>query len=127
MKAFWSVAIGAALGGLARYYLGGIIQDRSTTDFPVGTLAINVAGSFLVGVVLRLALRSNATSETLRLFLATGFGGGFTTFSAFSYETVTMIQSGRSGRAAGYVGASIGLALIATYAGFLIADAVVGS
>ena len=122
VKIFWSIAIGAALGGVARYYLGTAIQVRADTDFPVGTLVINVLGSFIVGVVLRLALSPDMMSETTRLFLTTGFCGGFTTFSAFSAEAVALMQQQRFGRAAAYVGLSVALALGATAAGFVIAD-----
>jgi CrcB protein len=127
VKFFWPVAIGAALGGVARFYLGELIQNRTgAADFPVGTLVVNVTGSFLVGVVLRIAFRSGTMNEQLRIFLASGFCGGYTTFSTFSYETLTMIENGRAGRAAGYAGASLGLGLLATYAGFALADAILG-
>jgi fluoride exporter len=118
MKLFWAVAVGAALGGVARYALGSAIQSRAGTEFPVGILTINVVGSLVLGFALSAALGS--ASEPVKLFLTTGFCGGFTTFSTFSYETVVLLQQGRIGKAAAYVGLSVGLSLIATWTGFLI-------
>lgn len=126
MKHFWWVAIGAALGGLARYYLGGFVQERAASGFPAGTFAVNILGSFIVGVIVRFALEPGAISEPIRLLLIPGFCGGFTTFSAFSVETIAFLQEGRFGRATTYVGLSVALALTATFAGFALANRVIG-
>lgn len=121
MKIFWAVAVGAALGGLARHYLSVAVQNRMGTGFPVGTLIINVTGSFLIGVFMRYAIQSG-TSEEVRLLLTSGFCGGYTTFSTFSYETVTLLENGKYARAGLYVGASVLLALAATALGFTLAQ-----
>ena len=87
MKLFWAIAVGAAAGGVSRFYLGAAIQQRLGTDFPWGTLAINITGSLLLGFLLRYALATPAISLELRAMLTVGFCGGYTTFSSYSYET----------------------------------------
>ena len=122
MKVFWAVAIGAALGGLARFYLADVIQHRAGIDFPAGTLVINITGSFLIGFFLRYALQSAVIGPEMRIFLTTGFCGGYTTFSTFSYETITLLQDGEYGRASLYVGSSVAFALAATVLGIAAAN-----
>lgn len=122
MKVFWYVAIGSALGGVARFALGGFIQQRAGADFPMGTLVINITGSFLLGIFMRYAMQSNAVSPEMRLFLTTGFCGGYTTFSTFTYETARLMEDGEYGRAALYVGASVGVALAGMFLGFAVAN-----
>ena len=121
MRTFWAVAIGAALGGVARYYLASAIQQRVGPTFPWGTLAINVSGGLLLGVLMRYALATPSVSAELRAFLTTGFCGGYTTFSTYSYETATLLEDGQYGRAGTYALASVVLALLATFAGFVLA------
>jgi len=122
VKVFWAVAIGAALGGLARFYLAAVIQHRAGIDFPAGTLVINITGSFLIGFFLRYALQSAVIGPEMRIFLTTGFCGGYTTFSTFSYETITLLQDGEYGRASLYVGSSVAFALAATILGIAAAN-----
>ena len=121
MRIFWSVAVGGALGCLSRYYLTQFIQQRAGADFPAGTLLINITGSFLLGFLMRYALQSGAISAETRAMLTTGFCGGYTTFSTFSYETALLISDGEYARAALYVGASVGVALVGTFLGFAAA------
>lgn len=118
---FWSVAVGAAIGGVSRYYLGTLIQQRSGAEFPIGTLLINITGSFALGFIMRYALESTAVSTEMRVMLTTGFCGGYTTFSAFSFETMTMLDAGQYGRASLYVGSSVAFALAATFLGVGVA------
>jgi fluoride exporter len=115
----WYVALGSAIGGVARYLLGGLIQ-RDTAAFPWGTLVINISGSFILGLIMRYALAGPIRAET-RAFLTIGLCGGFTTFSTFSYETVSLLRDGQWLRAGTYVGASIILSLVAVLAGFAVA------
>ena len=121
MRTFWAVALGAALGGVARYYLASAVQQRVGPTFPWGTLVINVSGSLLLGVLMRYALATPSVSSELRVFLTTGFCGGYTTFSTYSYETATLLEDGQYTRAGSYALASVVLALVATFAGFILA------
>ncbi|HEY4218113.1 MAG TPA: fluoride efflux transporter CrcB [Gemmatimonadaceae bacterium] len=122
MKLIWYVAIGSALGGVARFWLGGFIQQRVGPSFPVGTLVINITGSFLLGVLMRYTLQSDVVSPELRTMLTTGFCGGYTTFSTFTYETAMLVEDGEYGRASLYVGASLVIALIGMFLGFAVAN-----
>jgi fluoride exporter len=122
VKVFWSVAIGAALGGLSRYYLASFIQQRAGPDFPVGTLIVNITGSFLLGVIVRFALQSDIISAEARTLLTTGFCGGYTTFSTFSYETALMIEDREYGYAALYIAASVAISLLGVFLGFAVAN-----
>lgn len=107
----WFVALGSALGGVARYLLGGLVQQAGRGTFPTGTLVINVTGSFLLGLIYRYAADSVAITPELRAMLAIGFCGGFTTFSTFSYETVRLIEDGEFARASVYMLLSVGLSV----------------
>ena len=122
MKLFLYVAIGAAVGGVARLALAGFLQQRAGAGFPVGTLVINLTGSLLLGVLIRYTLQSTSVSPEMRAMLTTGLCGGYTTFSTFSYETAVLLQDGEYGRAGVYVGVSVIGALLATFAGFACAE-----
>lgn len=121
VKLFWAVAIGAAVGGVSRYYLSLALTERLGDAFPWGTLVINVTGSLLLGFLMRYAFASPGANAELRLLLVTGFCGGYTTFSTFSYETVQLLEDGQYERAATYVAASVVVALLATAGGFVLA------
>lgn len=123
---FWAIALGAAVGGVSRYYLASSLQQRFGAAFPWGTLVVNVTGSLLLGFLVRYALASPAVSAELRALLTTGFCGGYTTFSTFSYETVALIEEGRYERAGAYVLASVVLSLLATVCGFMLARQLLG-
>ena len=117
----WYVALGSAVGGATRYWLAAYIQRTTGATFPLGTLVINVTGSFVLGLLLRFALDTPACSPALRLALTTGFCGGYTTFSTFSYETITLIEQGDWRRASLYVGLSVVASLVAAFAGVALA------
>jgi len=121
VRTFWAVALGAALGGVARYYLASVIQHRVGSTFPWGTLAVNVTGSLLLGFIIRYALATPMVSVEMRALLTTGFCGGYTTFSTYSYETATLLEDGQYSRAGVYALGSMALALAATIAGFALA------
>jgi CrcB protein len=121
VKLFWAIAVGAAAGGVSRFYLGAAIQQRLGVSFPWGTLAINVTGSLLLGFLIRYALATPAISLEVRAMLTTGFCGGYTTFSSYSYETAVLLEEGEFGRAAVYSLGSVVLALLAMFAGFMLA------
>ena len=121
MKLVWCVALGGAAGSVLRLLLANAVQLRTLSAFPAGTLLVNVLGSFLLGVLLRYALGSPAVTPEIRALLTTGFCGGFTTFSTFSYETLTLVEEGDWRRAGLYVAASLVLSLIAAWLGFTTA------
>ena len=119
MKILLAIGTGSFIGGIFRYLLSQFIQAKFLSVFPYGTLSVNIIGCFLIGLVFGLADRGNLTQEW-RLILATGFIGGFTTFSAFSNETVSMLRDGQLGYALVYIIASIVLGLAATFIGISI-------
>ncbi len=125
MKTFWAIAIGAAVGGVSRYYLSAAVQHRMGSTFPWGTLVINVTGSLVLGFIMRYAISTPALSVEMRALLTTGFCGGYTTFSTYSYETATLIEDGQLGRAGTYALASVVLALAGTIGGFALAREVI--
>jgi CrcB protein len=118
----FAIALGGAAGTLARYGLGGLVQ-RLGGDFPCGTLVVNITGSLALGFLVRYFLQTSASPE-LRAALTIGFCGGFTTFSTFSYEAARLLEDGDWARGATYILASVVLPLLATFAGFAIARAV---
>lgn len=114
----WYIALGSALGGVLRYLLGGAIQRAAGPGFPVGTMIVNLSGSFLLGFLLRYATHPPSLAPEVRAFLTVGLCGGYTTFSTFSAETVTLMQDGQWAKAITYALGSVVLALAATAAGF---------
>jgi CrcB protein len=103
MTRFILICFGGAVGTGARYLLGGFVARVAGPEFPYGTLLINVLGSFLIGVVQQVGLSTLMIPDTLRLVLAVGVMGGFTTYSSFSYETVKLVETGSWGAAGAYV------------------------
>lgn len=123
MSYFW-VALGSALGGVARYAGSGIELRWPGAGFPWSTLLVNIVGSLAIGALaFAIPADGRAASENARLFLMVGVCGGFTTFSAFSLETLSLARSGAWGMAAGYVFGSIVLCLLAVAAGYFGAAA----
>jgi CrcB protein len=118
------IAVGGAAGSVLRYLLGGAVQHLSPRGFPTGTLSVNVLGCLLIGILARLFLNVQ-TAASMRALLIVGFCGGFTTFSAFSHETVALVEGGEYTRAAAYVFLSTALCLGATFAGMGAVRAVV--
>ena len=125
MRTFWAIAIGAAVGGVSRYYLSAAVQHRMGSSFPWGTLVINVTGSLVLGFLMRYAISTPSVSVEMRALLTTGFCGGYTTFSTYSYETAALIEDGQLGRAGTYALASVLLALAGTFGGFALAREVI--
>lgn len=116
------VALGGALGALARYGISGWVYDRMGENFPWGTLVVNLVGCLALGLVIRW-LQVSAVAPGVRPFLTIGLLGAFTTFSTFSYETVALLQEGQWLRAGLYMGGSVALGLIAMVAGMVLATA----
>jgi CrcB protein len=121
MNLLWYVALGSAVGGASRFALSAFIQQRTSSAFPLGTLLVNITGSLVLGFVLRYALGSPAVSAEVRALLTTGFCGGYTTFSTFSYESIALIEDGDYRRAAIYVVLSVVVSLVATFLGIAAA------
>lgn len=116
------VAVGAAVGGVARYLIGAAFLQRFGPGFPWGTVFINVTGSLMIGIVAELALtRAYGISPLVRIFAATGVLGGYTTFSAFSLDTLTLAGDGAFAPAFAYAAGSVIVSVAATYAGTVIA------
>jgi CrcB protein len=116
------VGLGGGLGALARYIVGRQMTRTFGTDWPYGTFTINVLGGFFMGLLAGvLAHRGGADQERWRLLLGVGVLGGFTTFSAFSLETALMIERRQLVPAAFYDAASVGLSVLALFAGLLVA------
>src|SRR5206468_9790660 len=115
------IALGGILGTLARYLIQGVIQSRAVA-FPVGTLAINIAGSFLLGFIVRLATGSAVVSPELRGGLTIGFCGAFTTMSTFSYESMRLLWDGEYWYAGLYMGGTILGCLVAVVVGTALAN-----
>ena len=117
------VMVGGAVGSGARYLTGSAVTALLGPDYPFGTLTVNIVGGLLMGVLVGVLAR-NSASETWRLLLAVGVLGGFTTFSAFSLEVVTMIERGAFGVALGYVLVSVIGSIAALFAGLSAVRAV---
>jgi fluoride exporter len=111
------VALGSALGGITRYLVAGLVQRMWEMPFPIGTLFVNLSGSLLMGAFLRYAVGVQAFSPQLRVLLTVGFCGGYTTFSAFSYDTMVLLDASEWVQATGYVLASVLLSLLGIYVG----------
>lgn len=113
------VALGGALGSSLRYLVGLGIVRTVASGFPLGVLPVNVIGSFVMGAWVVYAHKQGWGVGNL--FVMTGFLGGFTTFSAFSLETVTLIERGQLGQAVLYMGLSVGLSILGLMAGLAAA------
>jgi CrcB protein len=127
MGRFALVCLGGAAGTGVRYLVNLWATPRLGTGFPYATLIVNLAGCFLISLVMYIALRAVSFSEDLRLVLTTGFMGGLTTYSAFNYETSKLLDSGASATAAANVGITLVGCFAAGYLGMLIGRALVGS
>jgi CrcB protein len=115
-----AVAAGGALGSLARFWMTGAVTAITGPRYPIGTLLINVLGSFVIGVVAGATLTPARMGmhPDLRVFLMVGVCGGFTTFSAFSLQTLELMQNGETTAAALYVAASVVLCVLFTWFGW---------
>ena len=121
LKTITLVGIGGAIGSILRYLASIGIQSRFSSAFPYGTMFVNISGCFLIGVIYALAVRNNINPEW-RIFLATGICGGYTTFSAFSYESLYLLRGGEILYAGIYIAVSIFLGLLATLLPTLIIE-----
>ena len=111
------VAAGGAIGSVLRWWLGGLVQRAVGTGFPWGTFAVNAVGSLVIGVAGALAIERMRLSPDAALFVVVGLIGGFTTFSAFSFELLTLVRSGQWGAASAYAAGSVIIGVVAAFAG----------
>ena len=122
MTSYLWIGLGGALGSMARHWSNGLIMRLAGAGFPWGTLVINVLGSFIIGLAAATMSAEGrfATGDVPRQFLMVGICGGYTTFSAFSLQTLALVQGGQFGAAAGNVVLSVGLCMIAVWAGYAL-------
>ena len=120
------ICLAGAIGTGTRYAVGGLAARTLSLEFPFGTLAINATGSFLIGMVQQLALASSGFPETLRAAIVIGFLGGFTTYSAFSHETLELAGRGAWLSAALYVLTTTGLCLALCAIGMAVGRSLTG-
>jgi CrcB protein len=114
------VGAGSFVGGICRHLTQLYVQKNYPSSIPYGTLAANIIGCFIIGIVYALADRGNYLSPTARLLLVTGFCGGYTTFSSFAAENVSLLHAGEFFYSAAYVLMSIIFGFIAVYIGILV-------
>lgn len=119
IRAILLVALGGAAGSVFRYLIS-LYMPKPESGFPLGTFAVNAVGCLIIGLLMAFLFRT--PNESLRLLLATGFCGGFTTFSAFGIETVQLMSNGKTGIALAYIAASLFAGLIAVALGFFLVD-----
>ena len=117
MKEYILIFLGGGIGASARYWLGGLVHERLGSAFPYGTLAVNVLGCLLIGILMSTMEERFLASPQLRLFLTIGILGGFTTFSSFSYETIALLRGGEMLNAGLNVSAGIIACLSGTWLG----------
>jgi CrcB protein len=115
------ITLGGIAGTLARYFMQGLVQPKGNA-FPWGTLAVNILGSLLIGLIMRLATGSAIISPQARAGLSIGFCGAFTTMSTFSYETIALMANGEYWRAGCYAGGTVVSCLAATALGMALAS-----
>jgi fluoride exporter len=116
------IGMGGAIGSVLRFYLGGKVQSSYLTLFPLGTLAVNLIGSTLIGLLAGI-FEHYQTAPHWRVFLVVGLLGGFTTFSAFSLENLSMIRAGQVRTMLVYVALSNGLGISLAVGGFFLGKA----
>ena len=121
LRSFLLVGLGGALGSMLRYGTGVLIGPR---NFPLATLLINIIGSFIIGVVIAYSTRNESFAVNWKMFLATGICGGFTTFSALSFENLQLLQSGKYGLLVLYISASVLFGIGAVWTGYKIFEGI---
>ena len=125
MQAYLWVGAGGALGAMGRYGTGVLIGHYLRTEFPLATFAVNVIGSLLMGVLIGVLARTTPEWQSeARLFVAVGMFGGFTTFSSFSLDAVTLIERGEGALAATYILLSVLVSIAALFAGLYLVRSV---
>lgn len=124
LRTIFIVGAGGFIGSVMRYLVQLWVERGMSSTFPWGTFVANIAGSFIIGVVFALAQKGNLMNAEWRLFLAVGICGGFTTFSSFAYNNLTMLKDGLYGQFIWNVGGSLFFGLLAVYIGMLAVRAI---
>lgn len=123
MPNYLLVMTGGALGAALRYWVGRVSLQHFSPGFPWGTFVVNLAGGLLIGLLAGYMFPRTSSDHTLWLFAGVGLLGGFTTFSAFSFDLFAMLEQGRYAIAAAYAGGSVAGALALLFAGYWLARA----
>ncbi len=118
------VGTGGFIGSVMRYLVQHLVEKGMSSTFPLGTLIANIAGSFIIGIVFALAEKGNLLSAEWRIFLTVGICGGFTTFSAFAYNNLTMIKEHSFMQLFLNVGGNLFLGVLAVYLGIIFIKAI---
>lgn len=118
------VGTGGFIGSVMRYLVQVFVEKGLTTTFPWGTFIANIVGSFIIGIVFALAEKGSLLSAEWRMFLAVGICGGFTTFSSFAYNNLTMIKEGSFGQLLWNIGGSLFFGILAVYLGIILIRAI---
>ncbi len=113
------IGLGGGIGSVCRYLSQQYVQNNYPASIPLGTLFVNITGCFIIGIVYALSEKGNLISPEVRVFLATGFCGGFTTYSSFAYENVSMVLEGEFYYTALYLLISVFIGFGAVHAGIL--------
>jgi CrcB protein len=119
MSSYLAVAFGGAFGSMARYWASGAVYDRLGAAFPYGTMAVNIAGCFLIGLIMEITENRFVINPQIKILLTIGFLGGFTTFSTFSYETLALARDGLMFKAAANAFGSLLACLVAAWLGLV--------
>ncbi len=125
MKLILAIAVGGAIGAVARHLVNVQAAALMGFGFPWGTLTVNILGSFLMGVLVETSALVWSPGSAVRAMLAVGILGAFTTFSTFSLDTIVLYERGQMGLAAGYVIASVVLSIGGLFAGLAVVRAVI--
>ncbi|MCK5730858.1 MAG: fluoride efflux transporter CrcB [Draconibacterium sp.] len=124
LKTLLIVGTGGFIGSVMRYLVQIFVEKGLATTFPWGTFVANVAGSFIIGIVFAFAEKGNLMSAEWRIFLAVGICGGFTTFSSFAYNNLTMITEQSFGQLLWNIGGSLFFGILAVYLGIILVRAI---
>jgi CrcB protein len=117
MYSYLSIALGGAIGAVTRFWLSGLAEKYNSSDFPIGTLSVNIIGSFLIGVLFIVFADKIQIADQWRPVLMIGFLGAMTTFSTFSLDALLLFQQGNYNTALFYLLGSVLLCLLSTFAG----------
>ncbi len=122
IKTFAFIGLGGAVGSIVRYAIALLTERFFGGTIPLATLIVNLIGSFLIGLLISIFDKNFLISPNIKFFLITGFCGGFTTFSAFGSDAVSLFLAGQTYTALGYIFASVAGGITAVYLGFLLAS-----